>query len=484
MFNPAVHGINIFSDVMAETSLNPITAIKTIQKGNELWKAQSVVVDDFVKAGGNLEGLYEFNKNLRDGITGELSKHSENPLLEAYRMFTNFNDKVLWDKIVKGAQLGIFQMRRDALMKEHGAKFGKELIDKMAAQKTNNLLGTLPHIWLDRFTREAGSIAFFARNWTLSNVNLVANALGKGWGLKGMPLEANRVMQKEYIEHLAKGVFGLTAYANLMNYALVGHSTFDNEKGHRMDIDTGMKRPDGRHIYITPHFYRYIRDYFSWATDPSGTLINKLEPILKNSGEQILDYSLHMKNSIVPKGATTDKNLMEELYTHLQYRVPYTIRAVTPVGRFNPTEGYHKTFSDIMIELTGTHERHGLSMQATAWDQLPTPRKAEFLTTLRDEEKALLNTGLNIGFIFNDNRFEYKGYKKSVQVATKLKDFLLKHKYETRELDINIMEDLNKGKFDMAISKMKKYQRYMNVRGAKEKVLPYQHMRRYIQGDY
>lgn len=482
MLNPLIHGKNILSDVLAEVGLNPYKAVKVMwageESGRQLWKRQSKVIDDFVSAGGNMEGLQQFNQGLREGVSSEIAKYSNNPLMKIYGKMADLNDKALWQGIVRNAQIGTFQVRRASIMEKYGpklmAKHGnkevvKRIVDRIAAQKINNLYGTLPSIWMDRYTRDLGSMFLFARNWTFSNLNLVANALRtdipRMKSLKGMTPEMKDILQKEYATHLATGVFALLAEVQLMNYAFSGHSMWENEEGRKLFVDTGRRDVNGRPIYVAPPFFSYIRDILNWSPyggDPLRVAYNKAEPLLKNVGEQLIDYSVWQSQNITNPGATAPENIWR--------RVKYFVRGITPLGNI-PEEGHHKDWRSYIWLILGTHERKGYALMSESFTSLRKDHQKEFLRSINEEERGSLQYGVGRGVIINE-------MSKGIHVATKLLHYRQEKKYKTESIDDRIHDKFVDGDIQGAIKIMIDEDRYVKPRSINKRVKRYMEIRK------
>lgn len=205
MANPAVHGSNIFSDVLNESvgwlpwtwPRGIVRAFKTWKYGGDLWESYDKVVEEAVASGLNVEGLMGLGNELFEHM-GNLISHevpnTGNVLWRAWKTGKGISDRWLWNKIVRNSQLGLWDMT-NKLLKDVHPSLSKETLQGASAHYVNDLLGTLPSTVFRTFEREGLSILLFARNWTISNLRLITGMLGitrhhgivPGKGIKGLP---------------------------------------------------------------------------------------------------------------------------------------------------------------------------------------------------------------------------------------------------------------------------------------------------------
>lgn len=381
MFNPVIHGANILSDVMDEVSFIPIPgyseakAIKTMRRGSKLYKAKDELVEYAVETGLQLPGASKIGQELRRELTdiGNVARIWQ-PIGKAERWV----DDALWTGIVRNSQLGLFENLTFRIAKKH-PEWTKEMVGQTASSYINTLLGTLPHTWMPRWARQWGSLFLFARNWTYSNIDMVVKAMTRGkagLGMKALTRPQQREIANMFSLHLAKGLAGLTIYANTVQVGgllvsnamkeagildgpqLPVHSTFQNEKGHWFDADVGLRNKKQQAQYLVVPQFRYVRDYIGWGavpipgeSNPARTLYNKMEPALKSMVESMANYSIWRQQKIVERGAPT--------YKHLVDRAKYFAMTVTPVGRFMARPGQKMTLQEYIAPFAGIWFRRG-----------------------------------------------------------------------------------------------------------------------------
>ena len=411
-----IHGWNILSDLFDETSLNPIKTIQAMKRGAELWKTKDQQIIQWANAGLNLEGAWNTANEIRERIL----QVPEGKALKPFTKFEEWSDRVLWEGIVRNAQLATAEIKTEQIKRSH-PNIPEKDIHRMVAHYVNDLYGTLPHtLFASKNQREFLSVLFFARNWTISNLRLLTGAMGK-FGTrpliphlvrhKSMSDEEANILGRDYRFHLLKGIFGMVVFANLINKVISGRWSFENETGHKLDIDTGMRDNRGRRIYLMPPIFRYIRDYFGWFTDPTRTMFNKAEPLLKQSIEQAFNFSYWQKDQIAKSGNTIPENIKN--------RVQYFLEGITPIPSFLEREGEVKTPIERIMPFTGTWVRRGL--------------------------------------VGGD-------------AEAKMREFIAKGKREEEKIDKDIDEFLQRGKIRDAINLMGESKRYTSAEGIKNRI--------------
>jgi len=412
MYNPLVHGWNIYSDVLDEVNFRALKALRMVTKGpkaKELEKLGFKSMDELEKEmaehGVDLASVWNTASELRRGLSAIESEMKG--IRGIARKAESWGDRVLWGKIVAEAQKSIYVLKKAQLMKK-GLSAGQAA--EAAAHYVNDLLGTLPTHIFGRENARFLRALFFARDWTCSNLRLITGALGLRKGTKirmpitgqeikvgellpqwlvhkGLSPEQMRVLQASYFRHLAKGILGLLVTTNLLNYALTGHLSIQNEDPrHWLDIDTGLKDKQNREIYIVNPLFRYIRDYFGWTTEPYRTMWNKMEPLLKQGIEQIINYSVWQRRPIREPGWPFGLKVQRSL--------EYFLKGITPLGSLAPRRGEERTWLEALVPLTGTWVRHGMRGGKFAHDLMKYRQKVRAERKLVDEEiNELLQQG-------------------------------------------------------------------------------------------
>lgn len=372
VINPAIHGGNVFSDILDEMNFRLIRTVRNIRKGRQYYKNRDEIVVRAVEAGVELVTSHSTGIHLQQeimrgsnalrGIFEPIGK----PLRAVHKFTFDF---------VRDCQIAMFDYMTTRVAKENPT-MSQDSVDRLVANATNTNLGTIPHTYMPKWLRVTGSILLWARNWTFSNIDMVVKVLSGGrlgLGMKALSREEQVEVAKIFLKHILKGIAGLITFANLMQMSRIGienelkeqgvlsgdpepmRSTFQNEPGHSLDIDTGFKDKTGRTIYITPWLFRYIRDYFGYARDiknmEARTAYNKGEILLKQAIEQFANYSVWQRDAIAKPGAPT--------WDKIKARARYFVESITPSAFYAQRPGRVKTPIEWIVPWTGTWIRRG-----------------------------------------------------------------------------------------------------------------------------
>lgn len=482
MYNPMIHGWNVFSDTLDEANFNFITAFKATFRGKvpdklmkeldfkdvdelDLDAVQHGLASDVVWAARS--ELYEKMKTLENT---EVSK-----ILQPLIKLRDFNDKVLWGNIVLGSQRYVYLLNIAKLTKKN-PDMDIDQIKSMAAHYTNDLLGTLPSIIFTKNEANLLRLFLFARNWTVSNLRLLTGALGQTGTSKiipgflrhkGLSAEEANKLAPHYQKHLIKGILALILMTTGINSVIKSTQEekptvwlpWEAEKGHEFDIDTGLRDKRGRKIYIKPPFFRYIGDYIGYGTDPMQTVKNKMEPLMKGTAEQVINYSLFFKRPI------TEREGIDAIKDRLQY----FFRGTTPYGTaYGVTQPAARGWEKI-VPLTGTWARHGITPEITIrYRSLSRDERADFLKKLNRQEKnefLRLYSKQNYGAKLSEEELA-----KSSKYARKIIDFREETAGKWKDIDKEIDELILDGKTIQAIKLMQKSGRYKSVQGMKDRM--------------
>jgi len=492
MYNPMIHGTNIFSDNLDECNFNFIKAFNTTFRGKldpELMKELKFksVEDldlDMAKHGVAIDSVYDVSNELYENMK-KLEGTDVEKMWKPLIALRDLNDKVLWQNIVLSTQRNIYMLNIHKLLKKN-PDMPIDEAKELAAHYTNDLLGTLPSIVFRGNERWLLRTFLFARNWTVSNLRLITGAMGRYGTSKiipgflrhrGLTAEEADKLAPLYYKHLIKGLAGLITFVTVVNTliktAKEGKPSYwtplEAEKGHELDIDTGLRDKAGRKIYIKPPLFRYIGDYIGYGMDINElrkgnidpqTLKNKMEPLLKTSLEEFINYDLWRKRPI-----TEDKGLEA-----LKERVLYFLRGTTPYGTAYgvtqpKTAGWEK-----FIPLTGTWARHGISPEiyyrfnalsrddrlAFLTEKLDAKERAEFYKIYRKQEVM--------------SPLSSEEMDKAAKFARKIIDFRKEVATKWKDIEPEIDKLILKGDILRAINLMVKSGRYKTYQGILDRI--------------
>ena len=452
--NPAIHGWNIFSDVLDEVNFNFAEAFRSFGKGKEIYFKDPKRTREALRAGLAVEHVGNIARRLREEIYDLVPLEGKDFISKGLGKLFKWNDQALWISIVRNAQLYVYDLKRT-----------QGLTPQQAAAFTNDLLGTLPKRYFTNAEWSVASSFFLARNWTISNLRLITGAIGsmaniipgKALTRKGMSQADMKALAPHYIRHLIKGMFSLILFTNILNKLITDKWALENEPGHKLDIDTGTKDNKGRKIYVVMPLLRYMRDYVGWGTAPLQTLRNKMEPVMRTSLELLVNHSVWQNKQIMnPNSPLPDK---------LKDAAEYALWSWTPFDQFMDSENEVKTTLQKLMYFTGTWVRRGSSIGATSFNTLRTEDKMEFVRTLNPKQINELYGQLAIGRIYGE-------------VARKLYEFRGKKDYAKEKIDDDIDKLLTGGDITEAIQLMVESGRYKDMSAIKDRIMPYLMLRK------
>jgi len=456
--NPAIHGWNIFSDVLDEVNFNFFeawNAIKPGGKGARIYLDNTRLTREALKDNLNLAHTGRLGRKMREEIYDLVPIEGKNVITKGMGKLFAWNDNVLWTTIVRNAQMYTYALKRK-----------QGLTGKQAAAFTNDLLGTLPKRYFTNFEWGVASTFFLARNWTISNLRLLTGAIGpmsniipiKALTRKEMSPADMQALAPHYIRHLIKGMFGLIMLTNLLNKLFTGKWALENEPGHKLDVKLGnFKDNKGRDMYMVMPLLRYMRDYVGWGTQPRQTLLNKMEPVMKTSLELLINRCMWQDRRIMHPDAPIPEKIKDA--------AEYALWSWTPFDQFLDSENEVKTWIQKIAYFTGTWVRRGSSISSHSFNTLRSDEKVEFVQTLSPKLVNELYGNLAVGRIYGE-------------VAKKLYDFRSKKGYVKEKLDASIDKLLTGGDIPGAIELMVESGRYKDMSAIKDRIMPYLMLRK------
>ena len=420
MINPLIHGWNIYSDLMDEHNFRFIHAGKVALAGEapetvvrqatgiskkevskmskaEIAETYDKVMEEMAGEGVPIAKMMQITSEFADKANLHFSEmgstfwdNTKNAMNEqgfgskvkgTGRALRQWSDDFLWGKIVKNSMVSVYSIQKSKALK---GGLTEEESRQAAAHYTKDLLGMLPkHVFSARgiLSGESLNHLFFARNWTISNLRLMSGAMGyRGQSPKTRLLQHRGLnkrqmahLQTEYTKHLLKGVLGLVATNNLLNWVMTstveteeggkfkgfdikpekGRFAFENPPEKYLDAYTGLKDNKGRDIYLVNPLFRYIGDYFSWYKDPRATLFNKMHPVPKTSMEMLANRSFWANKAIVQYPDIDPKKW--------EKRGMHALWSLTPAGQFADQPGQARPFLERFVPFLGTWVRHGIA---------------------------------------------------------------------------------------------------------------------------
>lgn len=296
---------------------NPWSAGKMLRNTPE-------VVNDFVKHGGNIgrikaEGINIVEKKLRD-VEAKLQTFvgNGNPMWwvpyagtqSARKLYTGWQN-ILWDGVDRAKLATYYKIVTDGSMYTDGRTITD--VKRIAAQYVNNNYGGQEFtntIFRDPRTNWIARNGLMSLDWTWSQIKnatwWAAGVESPGRLKKSQRTEASRarakMMRKLGRRHWASFMLGVGAFTVAGNLAMVGRFPWENERGHRIDIDwTPLWRSlpwnsDWKDRGDTAR--RYIglgkagREIMKWIRTPIAELGNKMGPLPRLFTEQLMGHGL------------------------------------------------------------------------------------------------------------------------------------------------------------------------------------------------
>jgi hypothetical protein len=153
-------------------------------------------------------------------------------------------------------------------------------------------------------------------------------------GQSGLPASSKGQRIRDVANTLYRGPVGHVIGANLVNAARTGHSTFANEKGHDLDVDTGLYAVNGTIKHLSPEEAKALGEQAAPLYIPGGTLNPVAVGGLRSSGLRALLLSDRGATGRVADAArdytNTGLGVMSPagrfLFTALTGKVPYVSR--------------------------------------------------------------------------------------------------------------------------------------------------------------
>ena len=320
-WNPMIHGKNLLSDFLDEFNFRIPTMIKAHKLAGKAWATLDDAIVDAADHGLNIVGgwsLADWAGVDMSKIGGRLGRFLR-PLNQAQKV----NQYVLFDWMMRRAQVATYQMKVGHLIGKVG-KMGWNVTNQMdsikraAAHFTNDLYGALPKNWFTATSYNMGTWGLLARNWTCSNIDLIAKAMAKrGLGSATLTAAEMGLIQGEYAKHIGKGLVLIAAEVELLTYAATKIFSEDHKGRHIWEypaeeafyIHTGAKDSKGREITYPVPLFAYIKDIIQWLPipgfgKPQEVLYNKLHPVWKLTMDELTGYSHWQRRELVPQGAS------------------------------------------------------------------------------------------------------------------------------------------------------------------------------------
>jgi hypothetical protein len=199
-------------------------------------------------------------------------------------------NRALWGEVHEGYKLYSYHSLVSDILKKAPDNISiKELkrIKSDIASFLNNAFGGQEwesKFWMSPKNLQYSRRALLAPDWTYSNLAIAKSPFS--------PSPIMRRFGRRYWRNMTLSIFSAIQGAN---YALNGHPTWDNEIGHRMDIDVTKIvhaypwSDKNRRYYVK--IAKQAREIQSWFQDPLKIAGNKMNPIAREVFEQATGHS-------------------------------------------------------------------------------------------------------------------------------------------------------------------------------------------------
>jgi len=359
LINPIYHTWNLLTVYLTETNFNPKALAKLFGS------IPKDVEERAVNAG--LE-ISKYSNSLREQLNQELRKTNITPLDYALSPITKIeelSDKVLWDILVPRFQIFTFDVLTKKVKQQH-PNWTQGQVDGVVADTLNILYGTVPQTWISSVAKKYGPIAALAYRWNIAVFDPLVSATtggGRGVGTRTFPEWERKFIGSHMRWFVFKSLFAFYVLANLtqaIGIAVVNklkekgiiqgdpepiHFMFDNESGHKFQLDFGLRADDGSKEYVYFPLFKNVQDWIGMIIHPAKTIWNKMEPMLKTAFEAIANYSVGRQQKIVPEGAVWWQDIID--------RLGYVLNQLTPSSYYTENKGQAKTPEEWILPLLG-----------------------------------------------------------------------------------------------------------------------------------
>lgn len=317
--------------------------ITTLKAGRELEKVPEFM-DDYIAHGGQIgyistEGINLMERMLKraaDYIEGLVQREPTTPLtgvfaaayvpVKAAQEAYSFHQSVLWDNVQRAKLVAYYNIVAD------GAKYSdltiKQVKETAAKYIADNFGGQewLNTMFRNRKTRQFWTQLMMSLDWTWSQIKTARWPFA--YGGEGKAEKARRALMRKIGRHhwfwYLSAIAGFTIAGS---YAMSGKGPWENEKGHKLDIDwtkiwrklpwnrDWKQRGDYNRRYIS--LGKAGRELVRWVTSPLRAFGYKLSPVARSTFEQTTGYNVG--SDWAEPWAREDMEGYQELYARFKH---------------------------------------------------------------------------------------------------------------------------------------------------------------------
>jgi hypothetical protein len=216
-------------------------------------------------------------------------------LTRKLRQFNQAWDRMLWDRYHNGLKVySYYDLVREVIAKAPENITGPELrqAKEKVAELVNDMYGGMEWVskfWLTPKGRQMAHMLLLAPDWTLSNLNVAAKVFTQA---------KNPITRRALSRYWRNIILTFVTYTSGFNYAINGKWPWENEPGHKLDIDVTpimkklpwVDKDEERRYYIGPG--KQFREVLSWIQNPVKILGHKASPAVHTAVEQFSGVQL------------------------------------------------------------------------------------------------------------------------------------------------------------------------------------------------
>lgn len=276
----------------------------TFRTGKKIQRERPDIIEDAIRHGleigsANADIGYQIvSRNLRSleakamqGPFGKYVHQIPKKLRQGYEAV----NKGLWEQVHEGYKTYSYY----TIVADELARLPKNIksteiskVKKTVAKVLNDAFGGQEwesKFWLSPNNLHMARRAFLAPDWTLSNLSIFGRPIFEAKN----PIV--RRLGARYWRNMAASIFGAT---QALNYWSTGHFTWDNEPGHKLDIDiTKIRQLVDEKLGREPSKQRYYvriakqaREVLSYYQDPLKIAGNKMSPMARQVFTQVTGH--------------------------------------------------------------------------------------------------------------------------------------------------------------------------------------------------
>ena len=269
--------------------------------------------------------------------------------------------KWLW-QVTDNYTMMITQKLSDNFMKEHKlqGEEGRKVADYAVIPIVAGAVQNLPsRIWSKDLSKTLGYM-MLAKSYTTAGLRVATGAiplLQKMLPIRMLQHEADNIwaakfQQKQYAKMLTVQFLGLMMVGTLLNLMFAGKLPWDNDEGHKFDVELPYTKSNGEKLYMNIPMFRQFENLIRmmpkgiankigipYEGDTGQWFQNKLDPTLKEISAQLFNRDTFTGEDITFSGATWAENI--------ENRIWHALGRVTPSA--GPASGKFKSPMEIAL---------------------------------------------------------------------------------------------------------------------------------------